>query len=233
MSELNKEKAANLYEGRIGLVYARVSSKRQELEGHGRESQEERCKQDLRSVDVPYLRTFPDTFSGQGDFMKRPGMREMLAYIDDNSHRKFVVVFDDIKRLARDVPEHIKLRAAFRIRDVEVRCPNFNFDESEEGEFVELIFAGQAQLERKQNRRQVIQKMRARLETGHWAFGAKRGYKMEKSEVYGKLAVPKYPHAKYLKEAFEGFENGTFVRKIDACKYLFEKRFWTKGRPEK
>jgi site-specific DNA recombinase len=68
-------------------------------------------------------------------------------------------------------------------------CLNHNFDDSEEGEFVEHIFAAQAQLERKQNRRQVIQKMKARLEQGYYCFSRKRGYDM----VKGPMHTPLYP----------------------------------------
>lgn len=215
----------NPYLGRGGLVYARVSSKRQEKEGHGREGQEERCKQDLRSIGVQFAKTFPDTFTGAGDFMKRPAMREMFNYIDAHPHRKFVVVFDDLKRLARDVSAHFKLRAAFKIRDVKLRCLNYNFDESEEGEFVELVFAGQAQLERKQNRRQVIQKMKARMERGYWAFTGKRGYDMPKDLIHGKLLVPN-KDGKLLREMLENFASGNLVRKVDVARFLFGKGFW-------
>ncbi len=164
--------------------------------------------------------------------MKRPAMREMLAYIDANPNKKFVVVFDDLKRFARDVNFHFQLKAAFKSRGVLLRCLNFNFDESPEGEFVETVLAAGAQLERNQNRRQVIQKQKARLELGYWAFIAKRGYRMVKDPVHGKIAVPDEKDKNVLIEALKGFANGTFIRKIDACRFLIEKGFW-KGKPEK
>ena len=221
------------YEGREGLVYARVSSKKQETEGSGLQSQEGRCRDDLRSIHVPYIKTFPDSYSGGGDFMKRPAMRELLAYIDARPHKKFVVDFDDLKRFARDVEFHLKLRAAFKARDVVLRCLNYNFDESPEGRFAEIVMAGSAQLEREQNRRQVIQKMKARLEAGYWPFGGKKGYVMTKDPMHGKIAVPHEIEAPILKEALEGFSTGKFIRRIDVCKYLVEKGFWKKQKPEK
>lgn len=215
----------NPFLGREGLVYARVSSKKQELEGSGLTSQEGRCVNDLRLIGVPYCKTFPDTFTGGGDFMKRPAMRELLAYVDANPHKKFIVVFDDLKRFSRDVEFHFKLRTAFRNRNVLLRCLNYNFDESPEGEFAELIMSGQAQLERKQNRRQVIQKMKARFELGYYCFGSKRGYDTQKDPVHGRILVPN-KDARILKEAFEGFASGVFVRQIDVARFLFENKFW-------
>lgn len=220
------------YESMQGLVYARVSSKRQEIEGSGLQSQENRCIKDLATVGVPYVKTFRDSYTGGGDFMKRPAMREMLTYIDANPHKRYVVDFDDLKRFARDVEFHIKLRAAFKARDVVLRCLNYNFDDSPEGRFSETIMAAQAELERHQNRRQVIQKQKARLEAGYWTFGSKKGYVMTRDPMHGKLAVPHTTEAPALKKALEGFSTGEFVRRIDACKFLFGKKFF-KVPPEK
>ena len=223
----------NLYKGREGLVYARVSSKRQETEGSGLLSQEGRCVKELQSIGVPYVKTFQDSFSGGGDFMRRPAMRELLEYIDNNPHRDFVVVFDDLSRFARDVFFHIKLRAEFKKREVILKCLNYNFDESEEGEFAELIFAGKAELDRKQNRRQVIQKQKSRMELGYWAFASRRPYEMTKDPLHGNVLKLIYPEATWLKEAMEGFASGRFIRKIDACKFLLEKGYWDKQSPER
>jgi DNA invertase Pin-like site-specific DNA recombinase len=183
-SAAKTQQADNPYADRVGLVYARVSSKKQETEGHGKEGQEGRCKADLASIKVPFEKSFLDTFTGAGDFMKRPDMRALLAHIDAHPHKKYVVVFDDLKRFARDVEFHFKLRSAFRARDVVLRCLNYNFQDSDEGWFAELVSAGSAELERRQNRRQVIQKTKARLEQGYYPFNAKKGYDFIKDPVY-------------------------------------------------
>lgn len=216
----------SLYKDRIGLAYARVSDLKQEREGHGRESQENRCKNELRALGVPYQMTFPDTYTGGGDFMNRPAMREMLAYIDAHPHQKFVVIFDDLKRFARDVEFHLKLRAAFQKRGVVLRCLNYNFDDTAEGRFVELILAGQAELERHQNKRQVVQKMKARMEMGYWPFARKKGYDIVKDPLHGKIPVPNKEGLKILKPALEMFARGELLRKIDVARYLLEHGFW-------
>lgn len=213
------------FAGREGLVYARVSSKKQETEGSGLTSQEGRCLDYLKKIGVQHERSFFDSFSGGGDFMRRPAMRELLTFIDANPHRKFVLVFDDISRLARDAKFHLELRIQFQARDVLLHCLNYKFDESEEGQFIELIFAGKAELDRKQNRRQVVQKMKARLEQGYFCFSRKRGYKMTKDPIHGKILVPN-KDAPLIKKALEGFASGTFVRQVDVARFLFENKFW-------
>ena len=221
------------YDGYQGLIYARVSSKRQETEGQGLDSQVGRCETDLSSVGVNVKETFRDSFTGGGDFMKRPAMKSMMEYIDKRPHAKFVVVFDDLSRLARDVEAHIALMAAFKMRNVALRCLNYQFNYSPEGKYAEIVMAGSAELHREQNRRQVIQKQSARLEKGYWAFGSKKGYQMVAHPIHGKVSVPKEPEASFLKEAIEGFANGKFVHKVDACRFLVEKEFWKKQKPER
>lgn len=220
------------HKDREGLVYARVSSKKQELEGNGRKSQEERCKSDLISIKVPHTRSFLDTASGFGDFMKRPAMRELLNYIDAHPHKKYVVVFDDLKRFARDTQFHLKLRAALKARDVLPRCLNYKFDDSPEGLFVETILSAGNELERHQNRRQVIQKMKARMDLGYYCFGNKRGYKLTNDPNHGKILVPNKDGI-ILKEALESFASGRFIQKVDVARFLFEKKFWKSRSPDK
>ena len=167
-------------------------------------------------------KVFRDSFTGGGDFSKRPAMTEMLTYIDDKPHRKYVVIFDDIARLARDVTAHIKLRAAFAHRDVVPLCLNYNFDGTPEGEFAEVIMAANAELFRKQNKRQVIQKQTARLEKGYWPFFPPPGYTQIKTPIHGKLLTAVEPQASLIREAFEGFASDRFLGQVDVLNFLRE-----------
>ena len=170
-----------------------------------------------------------DTFSGGGDFMRRPAMRDMLAYIDANPHQNFLVVFDDLSRLARDLRAHFILKEEFQARGVMLRCLNHNFDESPEGEFIEGVLAGKAQLDRKQNRRQVIQKQKARLDSGYWPFRSKNGYSSTVIPGRGKVGQPNKVGLEIIKPALEGFASGNLARKIDVARYLVQRGVW-KGR---
>ena len=219
--QFNKKNQIELSE-RFGLIYARVSSKRQEIEGTGLQSQEGNCRRLLIQKNITFERVFPDSFTGGGDFMKRPAMRELLEYIDANPHKSFVVVFDDLKRFARDTEFHLKLRTAFKMRDVVLLCPNYNFEDTPEGVFVETIFAAQNQLDREQNRRQVIQKQKSRLLNGYRAFPALSGYTRSKDAMHGKIDIQN-SKAIYVKEALEGFASMRFVHKIDGARFLQEK----------
>lgn len=215
------------------LIYRRVSSDRQESEGNGLDSQELRCKQYCEAMGYIVDQVFSDTKSGGGDYSKREGITDLIKHIDKYPHRTFVVVVDDLSRIARDTRAYLALKEALRSRKVEFASPNFNFDDSPEGEYIETITAAGNELHRKVNRRQVIQKQKARLDAGYWPFGGKKGYVIIKDPIHKKIATPHPTEAQLLKEALEGFSTGIFVRRIDACKFLRENGFWQNQRPEK
>ncbi len=208
------------------LIYCRVSSERQKNEGHGLESQEHRCREYSNQKGYEVEKVFGDSFSGGGDYLKRPAMSQMLDYMDAKPYNSYVVVFDDLKRLARDTEQHLKLKKALQLRRAKVECPNFVFTDSPEGKYVETIMAAGAELEREQNRRQVMQKMKARIEMGYWPFPSLPvGYKHKKITVSSNsIATPVEPQAHVVKEALEGFASGRFQEQVDVQRFLKDRK---------
>ena len=207
------------------IIYCRVSSIKQSTEGHGLESQEHRCREYAIQKGYNVVKVFRDSFTGGGDFMNRPAMSALLGYLDKEMTTDFVVVFDDLKRLARDTVFHLKLRREFDARKARVECPNFNFENTPEGDFIETILASHNELERKQNQRQVIQKHKARLENGYWSFCSPAGYVMGKNPIHGYILNRIEPEASIIKEALEGFANGRFGNQVEVQSFLQSKKF--------
>ncbi len=212
------------------LIYIRVSSERQKNEGHGLEAQEHRCREYAGAKGYEVEKVFSDSASGGGDFMNRPGMVEMLEHIDHKAYNEYIAIFDDLKRFARDTEFHLKLRTALKARNVTPECLNFNFDDTPEGRYVETIIAATSELERHQNRRQVLQKMRVRLEKGYWPFFPPPGYKSIKDPLHGKLLTIEEPDASIIKEAFEGYASDRFNNQSDVQHFLQNKGFIGKGK---
>jgi site-specific DNA recombinase len=136
-----------------------------------------------------------------------------------------VVIFDDLKRFARDVEVHLRLKSELKAREASLRCLNYNFDDSAEGEFVETIFAAQNQLERKQNRRQVCQKMKARVENGCWCFGQPAGYEYKRDKAHGKLLTPIHPVTDVLAKGLIDFAEDRLLTQTDFLQYLVSQNF--------
>src|SRR3989344_8306752 len=204
------------------IIYCRVSSDRQANEGHGLDSQEHRCREYAERNNYEVEKVFPDTYTGGGDFLNRPAMRNLLGYVDSKPLENYVIIFDDLKRFARDTVFHWSLRTALKARNVTPKCLNYNFDDSPEGVFVETIFAAQNQLDREQNRRQVMQKMKARLEMGYYPFPSLPvGYQHSKITLTSNSnVVPKEPEASIVKETLEGYASGRFLEQVDVQKFL-------------
>lgn len=114
-------------QSKIALIYARVSTKKQDPK-----SQLIRCEEYCRNKGYVIENSFEDKFTGGGNFLERPAMRELLQYAKNNIHKQYIVVFDDLKRFARDTKFHIELRTTFKANGLTPECLNYNFDESPE-----------------------------------------------------------------------------------------------------
>ena len=211
--ESNKEKSNK------ALIYCRVSAVSQ-LEGDGLNSQEHRCRAYAAAHGLEPEEVFHDKRTGGGDFMSRPGMVALLKYLDEHPEHSYVVIFDDLKRFARDTMFHLMLRQELAAYGATVACLNFKFEDTPEGEFVETVMAAQGALERKQNRRQTMQKMKSRIERGFYCFFAPYGYRYEKAEGGGKILVPDGRRAEIVREALESLASGRFQSQGDVKRFL-------------
>jgi hypothetical protein len=75
--------------------------------------------------------------------------------------------------------------------------------------------AAQGVLERKQNGRQVPQKMKARIQSGYYTFAAPFGYRYAKFREHGKMLVRDEPKASILQEFLEGYASRQFQNQVD------------------
>ncbi len=212
---------------RKALIYCRVSSQRQVEEGHGNEGQEKRCRDRAKEKGYPVAAVFPDE-GVSGSLFERPAMKRLIEYLDTHPADDFVIIFDDLSRFARDVRVHLKMKTELVSRGALLECLNFQFDDSPEGEFIETILAGKAQLDRQQNRRQVINRMKARLEMGYWVFDCPPGYKYISHPAHGKLLAGDQPKATIIKEALEGFSTGLLQSQKDVQIFLQNRDFFHK-----
>jgi|SRR3989344_5449730 len=205
------------------IIYTRVSSDRQVKEGNGLDSQELRCRRFAEDNGYQVIGVFKEEGESGGLF-ERTAMRRVLQCLEDNDsgneNDKIVVIFDDLKRFARDTEVHFGLKKEIYGRNGRVECPNFRFEDSPEGKFVETVMAATAELERNQNKRQVIQKMKARLERGFWTFMPPVGLKNFQDPIVGRVLGSDEPIASILKEAIEGFAQGVFVTPYEVKEFI-------------
>ena len=216
------------------LIYCRVSSTRQKTQGSGLDSQEHLCRTYAADKGYEVEHVFPDDITGSDDdFMQRPGMVALLQYLKKHKKTDYVVIFDDLKRFARNTLAHLNMRLKLKEYGATVECPNYKFDDSPEGMFIETMFAAQGQLEAGQGARQTHQKMKARLEKGYWVFFKPVGYKYADGQGGGRVLVKDEPLASIVTEALEGFASGRFQTKAEVKYFLESQPEYPKGRDGK
>jgi DNA invertase Pin-like site-specific DNA recombinase len=214
------------------VVYCRVSSAKQMTEGDGLKSQERACRAYAQAKGYTVLAVFQDGLTGGTD--ARPGFVELLTFLDTwrspqvpgAMQGEMIVLVDDIKRFARGVEVHFDLKAEVSRRGGRLESPNFKFEDTPEGKFVETVIAAQAELERNQNKRQVVSRMKARMEQGYWVFNPPPGYRFQAHRLHKRLLVPDGQRAQLAKEALERYAAGLLLTMSDIERFLTRSGFF-------
>ena len=206
------------------VLYCRVSSRKQLVEGDGLRSQEQRCRMYAQAQGYEVKQVFREEALSGGS-IDRLAMDALLLYLTTQTPG-IVVIIEDLKRFARDVEIHFDLKYAIFQRGGRLESPLFRFEDTPEGKFIETIVAAQAELERNQNKRQVMSRMKARLEQGFWTFNPTAGYVYKADSVYKKVLVPDPVKAPLVTEALEGFAQGRFASAMDMARFLGGRGFF-------
>ncbi len=211
------------------LIYCRVSSARQVREGHGLESQETRCREYSDRMGYEIVDVFHDQ-GVQGAIVDRPAMQLMLAFLRRHSRGdQFVVIIDDISRLARGLEAHLKLRSAIVTAGGRLESPSVEFGSDSDSILVENLLASVSQHQRQKNAEQVVNRMRARVMNGYWVFSPPAGYLYEKVAGHGKMLVRDEPDASIVCEALDGYAAGRFGNVSEVQRFLRSDTGFSRG----
>lgn len=208
------------------IIYARVSGKRQLREGNGLKSQEQRCRQYAKMKGYTVIAVFKEKAT-TGYTQNRPEMEEMLAFLKRQA-AGVVVIVDDPKRWARNVIAHFSLKDEVIKRGGRLESPSFLFEDTPIGRYTETIYAAGAELERNQNKEQVLNRMRARLEMGFWPFPPPPGYVWRRHPSYKKVLALDEPKAAVIKQVLEEFAYGSIPSKMAIVRRLTESGYFAK-----
>jgi site-specific DNA recombinase len=200
------------------VIYCRVSGVKQTTRGDGLGSQETRCREYARYRGHDIARVFKDDASGS--LVARPAMQEMLAFLKSHRKESYVVIIDDISRLARGLDAHLRLRAALSAVGARLESPSIEFGEDSDSVLVENLLASVSQHQRQKNGEQTKNRMRARAMNGYWVFQAPAGYSYERLGGGGRLLVRHDPVAEIVKEALEGFASERFASQVEVKRFL-------------
>jgi DNA invertase Pin-like site-specific DNA recombinase len=211
------------------LIYCRVSSQAQLRNGQGIESQETYCRQYASWKGYTIHQVFKD--SGiSGGTADRDGIKGLLAYLRKNRKQRFVVIVDDISRLARDIRVHLDLRDAINNCNAVLESPSVTFGNDPDGRYFENVQALNAQHHREKNAEQTLKRQQARVIDGYWPFPAPIGYRHEKRQGQGKVMTPQEPLASIIRTALEGYASGRFQTQAEVARFLESQQDFPKNR---
>lgn len=215
-----KPETLNTTDNRKAVIYCRISSEAQAKKGDGLRSQETRCREYCGYKGYAVDRVFYDR-AMSGSLIDRPGIKELMQFLKRcKTADQYVVVFDDISRLARDIRAYLDLRDAILSSGAEMDCPTIDFRQDSDGIYFENMQALNAQHYRQKNAEQTKSRMRARAMNGYWCFHAPPGYKFQKVAGHGNLLVRDEPMASILQEALEGFASGRLESQGEVKRFL-------------
>ncbi len=203
------------------VIYCRVSSIKQTMDGAGLSSQERSCRDYAQQCGMVVEDVFTDVISGASS--NRPGMNLLLDFLNSVDARDYMVIVDDVSRFARDVGAHTELRNKIMTAGAAIDSPKTKFGVDAESRFLEMLWALLASRDREKNAELSKTRTIARLKNGYWTFSAPVGYQYTKAPGGGKILVPQEPEASIIREALEGFASGRFQSQAEVKRFLDSK----------
>ena len=204
------------------VLYLRVSTAEQTRrafseEGYSIEAQREAC---LRKVAQLEAETDPaaDEYVDRGESARsadRPELQRLLARLDEQRDVGYVIVHK-LDRLARSVADHLAIAVQIRNAGAELVSVTESIDDSPMGQYMETIFAANAQLYSANLSTEAKKGLHKKASLGGTPFAAPIGYLnvRERDEASGvefrtvSLDSKRAPHVRW---AFAAYASGAYT----------------------
>lgn len=191
------------------VIYLRVSTKEQAEHGLGEEgfsipAQREAC---VRHV-ADKAWTVVDEYSDRGESARtadRPQLQAMLARVGEDADVDAIVAHK-VDRLARNLEDHVAIRAVLRKRGVALVSVTENLEETASGRLVEGIHALMAEFYSANLASEIRKGMGQKAKMGGWPHAAPLGYRNVRESIAGRAVahiVVDEERAPFITAAFE------------------------------
>ena len=190
------------------LVYLRVSTKEQAEGGYSIPAQRAACLKFIQDKDW----TLVDEYADRGESARtarRPQLQEMLLRIKSDPSINAVIVHK-IDRLARNMEDHMAIKAILRTEDVALVSVVEAIEDSAIGEYMEGMLALNAQLYSSNLSAEVKKGLLQKVKQGGWNGQAPVGYLNVRNQRGEAVIVPDPDMAPLVKEAFKLYSTGEY-----------------------
>lgn len=211
--------AAPVPKAKKAVIYARVSSRKQESVGDGLGSQEAVCRRYAEANGYEVVEVYREVLTGGAS--DRPAMKSLMAYLRQHKKEGRYVIVDDLSRFSRGHEAHWPLRNELARAGGYLCSPKIQFGHTANDRLVEGVMVTVSQHQRELNAEQVKTRMYGRLLNGYWPFAAPAGYRHEKVPGHaGRVMVRHEPVASIIQEALEGYASGRFETQTEVKRFL-------------
>ena len=211
------------------LIYCRVSTEEQAEDGHhSLKTQLKLCKCQIEEGDQ-YKLASDDVYEDPGRSatnMNRPGLQDLLLRIQEDKSIDAVFI-QDTDRLARNVNDHLTIKALLRKHNVElVSVSQPGITDSPEGNFMDLVIAGVNQLQSQITARKTIKSLEQKFWDGWWPTKAPIGYLNigTPEDEKKRIVTVDEEKAPFIQQAFKMYATGDYSV-LEVRDFLFKKGF--------
>ncbi len=192
------------------VIYTRVSTKEQADEGYSIPAQREACRRLIQDRGW----TFVKEYSDRGESARtadRPQFQAMLQHLAEDPSIDILVVHK-LDRLARNLEDHVTVRAMLRRYGMQLVSVTETLEESASGKLVEGILAAIAEFYSANLSQEIKKGMAEKARQGRWPSQAPIGYRNIRMQGLGRrgeaIIVPDEDQAPLVRQAFELYATG-------------------------
>ncbi len=192
------------------VFYTRVSTKEQADEGYSIPAQREACRRLMAERGWTLVKEYSD----RGESARtadRPQFQAMLQHLSEDPSVDILLVHK-LDRLARNLEDHVTVRAMLRRYDVQLVSVTESLEESASGKLVEAILAAIAEFYSANLSQEIKKGMAEKARQGRWPSQAPLGYRNVRIDGTGRrgeaVIVPDQERAPLVRQAFELYATG-------------------------
>ncbi len=174
------------------LIYARVSTDKQADEELSIPAQLQAMRQYANDRGWTILNEFVEA-GASARTAERPVLRQPLSRCRDHQNAKVdVVLVHKIDRLARNLADHVAIKAMLRRRQVTLASVSENLEDSVSGQLVEHIMAAMAEFYSANLSEEVKKGMSQCVQQGRWPHHPPRGYRIVRSDQQSTIVIDEH-----------------------------------------
>lgn len=222
------------------IIYLRVSTDQQKLEGHGLEYQETNCIKRAKENNIEVVKIFKDAWISGNSSSERKGFMDAINFLKTQNKKYTTInyfICDSTSRFSRNHKIEKTYELVWEVHQTWAELVAVSYggvvDTKSELWMIQAWFSFlMDSLESKRGQTRVTNWMRARILSGYWTFSQPPTWYKFETEITNtwfqkhkrnKVLVSKEPEATILSEWLEMFGSGKLISKQDLYNFLCER----------